>query len=112
MHCVSQKTWLMLSVSLLEVAVVLAAASLALYGPMMGLFWGAIVKRRKQAAGARPGQPSALRVSILKPLAGCDDDLAANLESFARIEYTSFGALLGVADAGDPAFAVARHFLA
>jgi len=112
MHWVSQKTWLMLSVSLLEVAVVLAAASLALYGPMMGLFWGAIVKRRKQAAGAQRAQPSALRVSILKPLAGCDDDLAANLESFARIEYPSFEVLLGVADAGDPAFAVARHFLA
>src|SRR5271155_1461733 len=103
----------MLNVSLLEVAVVLAAASLALYGPMMGLFWRAIVKRRRRAGGTRRAEPSAaLRVSILKPLAGCDDDLAANLESFARIEYRSFEVLLGVADAGDPAFAVARHFLA
>jgi|HubBroStandDraft_1064217.scaffolds.fasta_scaffold07679_5 ceramide glucosyltransferase len=100
----------MLSVTLLVVAVVLAGASLALYAPMMALFWSALIQRR-----GRP-QPQAAagtcRVSILKPLAGCDDDLAANLESFARIEHPSFEILFGVADADDPAFPLARRFLA
>ncbi len=100
----------MLSVTLMAVAVVLASASIALYAPMMGLFWAAVVKRR-----GRPQLSSSaatLRVSILKPLAGCDDDLAANLESFARIEHPSFEILFGVADPHDPAFPVARRFLA
>jgi ceramide glucosyltransferase len=100
----------MLSVTLLAVAVVLASASLAVYAPMMGLFWAAIVKRRARPK-LQPGSAT-LRVSILKPLAGCDDELAANLESFARIEHPSFEILFGVADADDPAFPVARRFLA
>src|SRR5271166_4459010 len=101
----------MLSVSLLQVALLLTGASFALYIPMMGLFWRATVRHR----GARRPRASvapASRVSILKPLAGCDDDLDDNLESFCRIEYPSFEILLGVADAEDPAFAVARRFLA
>src|SRR5580658_1034644 len=103
----------MLSVSLLEVAVVLVGASLALYTPMMALFWRAIVSRRHRAASAPNARPDpAWRVSILKPLAGSDDELAANLESFARIEHPSFEILFGVADPEDPAFPVARRFLA
>lgn len=103
----------MLSVSLLEVAVVLVGASLALYTPMMALFWRAIVSRRHRAASAPNARPDpAWRVSILKPLAGSDDELAANLESFARIDHPSFEILFGVADPEDPAFPVARRFLA
>ncbi len=100
----------MLSVTLLAVAVVLAGASLALYAPMMALFWRALLKRRGRLQPQAPAD--ACRVSILKPLAGCDDDLAANLESFARIEHPSFEILFGVADADDRAFPVARRFLA
>jgi hypothetical protein len=37
------------------------------------------------------------RVTLFKPLAGRDDDLDANLESFARIDYPSFEILFGVA---------------
>lgn len=103
----------MLSVSLLEVAVVLACASLALYAPMMALFWRAIIKHRGAAAQAVSTPPSeSWRVSILKPLSGCDDELAGNLESFARIDHPSFEILFGVADPEDPAFQVARRFLA
>jgi len=98
----------MLSVSLFAVAVALTCVSLALYAPMMGLFWRAVLRRR----GARPVPSVGWRVSVLKPLAGCDDELAANLESLARIDYPSFEILLGVAAAEDPAYSVARRFLA
>jgi ceramide glucosyltransferase len=100
----------MLSVILSAVAVVLAGASVALYAPMMAFFWGALIKHRRRSQPRRLAETC--RVSILKPLAGCDDDLAANLESFARIVHPAFEILLGVADADDPAFPVARRFLA
>jgi ceramide glucosyltransferase len=51
-------------------------------------------------------------VSVLKPLAGRDDDLEANLESFARLDYPSYEIVLGVARASDAAFPVARAFAA
>jgi ceramide glucosyltransferase len=51
-------------------------------------------------------------VTIFKPLAGTDDDLEANLESFARIDYPSFEILFGVASASDPALPAARRFAA
>ncbi len=103
----------MLSVSLLQVAILLTGASFALYLPMMGLFWRATVRRRRsQGQGPQVSAAQGSRVSILKPLAGCDDDLAENLECFAAIEHPSFEVLLGVADATDPACAVARRFLA
>jgi ceramide glucosyltransferase len=47
-------------------------------------------------------------VSILKPLAGGDDDLEQNLESFARLRG-SYEVLLGVASALDPAVAIAER---
>jgi ceramide glucosyltransferase len=47
-------------------------------------------------------------VSVLKPLCGLDDDLAANLASFAALDHPDLEVLLGVADPGDPAYAAAR----
>jgi len=75
----------------------------------MGLFMRAIGGRRERPP--RPDGP-APTVTVLKPLAGCDDDLEENLESFARLDYPSFEILLGIADSRDPAFAVARRFAA
>lgn len=51
-------------------------------------------------------------VSILKPLAGRDDDLDANLESFASLEGHSYEILLGVASRRDPAYRAACAFVA
>jgi len=85
--------------------------SVALYAAMMALFWRAMVRRRALRR-QKPSVERAPRVSILKPLAGSDDELEDNLESFARIDYPSYEILIGVADASDPAFAVARRFCA
>ena len=95
--------------SLVHLAVALTVASLLLYATMMLLFARRMASRRRWA---RPELDRAPRVSILKPLAGIDDDLEANLESFARVDYPSFELLLGVASPSDPAYAVARRFAA
>lgn len=47
-------------------------------------------------------------VSILKPLCGVDDELDANLASFAALDYPAYEVVLGVRSPRDPAFAVAR----
>jgi ceramide glucosyltransferase len=51
--------------------------------------------------------PNAQGISILKPLCGHDDDLMANLESFATLDYERFEVLLGVRDARDAAYPIA-----
>lgn len=68
-------------------------------------------RRQLRAAGPAPaGERPA--VSILKPLKGLDPGLAANLETFFRLEYPCYEVILGVADADDPAVAVARRVAA
>jgi ceramide glucosyltransferase len=47
-------------------------------------------------------------ISILKPLCGVDDDLEANLAQFATLGYPRYEVVLGVKDAKDPAYEVAR----
>ena len=71
---------------------------------------GDILRRRSAAAECGAFEPRL--VSILKPLAGEDDDLAANLDSFARIKRVPYEIVLGVASPSDPALRAARAFLA
>src|SRR5579859_4821664 len=97
------------------IALVLPTVSFALYLAMMVLFARDLIVRRRRgvrgpALSARDAPPP--RVTIFKPLSGCDEDLAQNLESFARIDYPSFEILLGVADLRDPALTLARRFVA
>ena len=94
--------------TLVHLAVALTGASLSLYATMMLLFAHGMWARRRRRRAAVDRAP---RVSIFKPLAGRDDDLEANLESFARIDYPAFEILFGVASADDPAFLVARRFV-
>ena len=54
------------------------------------------------ASGGNP-----VGISILKPLCGVDDDLEANLASFATLSYPKYEVVLGVKDKLDPAYAVA-----
>ncbi len=56
----------------------------------------------RRAAGPRPP------ISILKPLCGVDDDLEANLASFASLDYPSYEVVLGVRDRTDRAWHAAE----
>jgi ceramide glucosyltransferase len=97
------------SVSLVHIAIAMTATSLGLYGAMMAVFLRAMLRRRQGRSQAIDRAP---RVTIFKPLAGHDDELEANLESFARIDYPAFEVLLGVASPSDPAYSVACRFAA
>jgi ceramide glucosyltransferase len=83
------------------------AFSLSAYLAAQGAFALGMRRGRRAPAGSTP-QP---RVSILKPLAGADDELRANLTSFATIDYRRYELLLGVASTQDPAYPVARAFI-
>jgi ceramide glucosyltransferase len=86
----------------------LAALDVAIYVASMTLFFAALRKSRR--APRRPLDRAAA-VTIFKPLAGADDELAANLNSFAELDYPCFEILLGVASMEDPAYEVARDFI-
>ena len=47
-------------------------------------------------------------MSILKPLAGLDDNLFGNLESFCRLDYPAYEIIFCLASPNDPAHAIAR----
>jgi ceramide glucosyltransferase len=85
---------------------VLTGVSVGLYLTMVGSFLARM--GRRTALPIPEHQP---RVSILKPLAGIDDDLAANLASFANLDYAHYEVLLGVASREDAAFPLARQFV-
>jgi ceramide glucosyltransferase len=98
-----------------HLAITVTTLSFLLYAAMMGLFARAMLAALAVRAGRREAdlggeREPAPKVSIFKPMAGVDDDLEQNLESFARIDYPSFEILFGVADRADPAYAAARAF--
>lgn len=82
------------------------AASLAVFATVHGAHAASRVLRRKADEVGR-----APRVSILKPVAGVDEDLAQNLASFAALDYPAFELLLGLADPSDPAAFVVKAFV-
>ncbi|RKH18602.1 glycosyl transferase [Corallococcus sp. AB030] len=88
----------------------LIASSLLLAASAVGLvallLQALFVRRHRRTVPAGPTHRPGL--SILKPLCGVDDDLEANLACFARLPYPHYEVLLGVKDARDPAYAVAR----
>jgi ceramide glucosyltransferase len=78
------------------------------WATMMATCAAALRRARREPPAAMDRAP---RVSILKPLAGADDELATNLASFASIDYPSYELLLGVASPDDPAYPIARAFV-
>lgn len=87
----------------------LAFVSLALYLTMIvTALWDKV--RIVSVTGDDFGSPT--RVSILRPLAGRDEDLAANLDALTRIEWPNYEVLLGVASIHDPAYLEAVAFIA
>ncbi len=99
--------------NLTHLVVAVTVLSLGLYATMMVLFFRSLFRSRAEAWGKamRRDVSSAPHVTVFKPLAGRDDELAENLESFSRIVYPSFEILLGVASQADPAHRVALRFL-
>jgi len=92
----------------LAVAVVVLA--LSVYVAAMATFHVVLIRRRREPK-ARPSADRPL-VSILKPLAGADDDLFGNLDSFAALEGWPYEVVFGVASRSDAAYAAACAFLA
>ncbi|WNZ59478.1 ceramide glucosyltransferase [Myxococcus sp. MxC21-1] len=96
---------------LLASTVLLLAACLGLF--VLTVQFALVLRhRRGPSPTAQPGTPRP-GISILKPLCGVDDDLEANLAQFAGLDYPgAYEVVLGVKDARDPAFAVARAAVA
>jgi len=87
-------------------AAAIALFSLAALGLVVLLVEG--VSMRRLLAAPAPVPRGSAGLSVLKPLRGVDDDLEANLASFAALEWPLYEVLLGLHDEGDPAAAVAR----
>lgn len=90
----------------------LSAFSAAVYLLLMGSFAFGLVRGRLRVAARTAALRAMPRVSVLKPLAGREDELAENLRSFARLDWPDVELLLGVSSLTDPAVPVARAFLA
>ncbi len=86
------------------VAMLLLAAALAGL-LLLAVQYLALVAHLRQLPPRASGGPG---ISVLKPLCGVDDDLAANLERFAELDYPEYEVLLGLKSRRDPALAVAR----
>ena len=85
------------------------ALSSLTYAAMMSICaWG--IRRASHDRARTPER--APRVSILKPLAGSDDELEANLASFASLDYPDYEILLGIASRDDGALPSAKRFVA
>lgn len=94
-----------------EIVAVLSVALVSLsLSTWLALLGAALLARAKRTRTAHA--PCTTFVSVLKPLAGEDDDLAANLASFARLSHPHHELLFGVASLADPAARVAHAFLA
>lgn len=73
---------------------------------------GVCATLRVRAASRRTDLPDGVRpVSILKPLAGKDADLASNLESFFVQDHPDFELVFGVTREDDPAIEVVRRLV-
>ncbi len=83
------------------------AVSASVYAVAHTAFLGAMVRRK-----APPLLQVHPWVSILKPIAGADDDLLGNLASFVDLDYPAYEILFGIASPDDPAVAVVQAFLA
>ena len=84
----------------------LVAVSATLYLTMAGGFLWSMGR-----AASAPAPRTRPFVSILKPLAGVDDELELNLASFEALDYPDYEILLGVASVDDAAYPLARRFV-
>lgn len=68
-----------------------------------------VLRRLRRSGRGEPIEGFAPPVSIIKPLAGLDEGLEENLESFFRLDYGRFEIVFSFASSEDPAFPVARR---
>src|SRR5262249_26864499 len=66
------------------------------------------LSRRRRLEARQTPERALPPVTILKPLHGIEPRLAENLESFFRQDYPDFEIIIGVRDANNPAFQVAK----
>lgn len=86
------------------------ALSSTLYAAIQASFLVRVGRHRLRAL--RDAPCATPFVSILKPVAGVDDELAENLESFAHIDHPRYEIVFGVASREDPAVPVIQAFIA
>jgi ceramide glucosyltransferase len=88
-------------------SVVVASALAAAAAVGIVLTWCQLAALWRHLRGACPSATRHPPISILKPLCGLDDQLAANLRTFADLAYPDYEVVLGVCSQADPAYAVA-----
>lgn len=68
-----------------------------------------VIAARRYRAAKPPALTSEAPISVLKPLAGAEDDLYENLRSFFLQRYSEFEILFAIRQASDPAIPVVRR---
>ena len=81
---------------------------LALSGAVLVLFTAFTVAFRRGRKTAHAPAREVPFVSLLKPVKNIDDDMAANLESFYRLDYPAYEVLFAVDDLKDPCVPILR----
>lgn len=90
--------------SLLLPLLLLAALGVVFYLLACAATVGFCQRARRAAPTTHPP------ITVLKAFRGADIDLAANLETFARLDGGQVQVLFGCAEEGDPGLAIARDF--
>jgi ceramide glucosyltransferase len=85
---------------------------LALSGAVLLLFTAFTVAFRRGRKTSGIGFRDYPFVSLLKPVKNVDDDMAANLESFYRLDYPAYEVLFAVDDFKDPCLAIIKDLQA
>jgi len=90
----------------------LILALLAVSGLVLFLFSAFTLAFRKGRKAERRNAREYPFVSLLKPIKNIDDGMAANLESFYRLDYPAYEVLFAVDDFKDPCVAILRDLQA
>lgn len=88
--------------------ILVAALALILAGSLVYCVL-TVAAARRYLAVRTPASTATPSISVLKPLAGVDLGLEANLRTFFVQDYPSFEILFAVRDEGDPSVAVVRR---